>query len=107
MKTFSKYVVWAASVASFAAARDANISLVPAATGFEGDNTAFIYGKTPRLVVNDGSAADGGFLAFEFSNGTSPTEMYHEKTGRSKIAVPVHGIGDRDLIVNILTHQNF
>lgn len=83
------------------AARDANITLVPAATGFEGDNTGFVYGTSPRLVVNDGSAANGGFRAFSVSNGTSFAEKIHEKSGRSKIAVPVHDIGGRDLIINI------
>ena len=83
------------------AARHANITLVPAATGFDGDNTGFIYGKSPLLVVNDGSAADGGLRTFSVSNGTSLVEKSHEKTGRSKIAVPVHDIGSRDLIINI------
>lgn len=101
MKTFPRCAVWAASILSFVAARDANITLVPAATGFKGDNTAFIYGKSPRLVVNDGSAADGGFRVFEFSNGTSFAERVHEKSGRSKIAVPVHAIGSRNVIINI------
>lgn len=101
MKSLARCCIWAAIVSSFVAARDANISLVAAATGFEGDNTGLFYGKAPCLVVNDGSAADGGFRTFTFPNGTTLTETSHERTGRSKIAIPVYGIGGRDLIVNI------
>ncbi|KNG51833.1 hypothetical protein TW65_01025 [Stemphylium lycopersici] len=101
MKTLTRCCIWAATIVSFVSAQDANITLVPAAIGFEGDNTGFVYGATPRLVVNDGSAADGGFRAFSFSNGTTLAETSHKRTGRSKIAVPVYGIGGRDLIVNI------
>lgn len=101
MKTFPGCATWAATAISLVAARDANITLVPAAIGFEGDNTGFIYGKSPLLVVNDGSAADGGFRAFSVSNATSLVEKSHAKSGRSKIAVPVQDIGGRDLIINI------
>ncbi|EUC44820.1 hypothetical protein COCMIDRAFT_97291 [Bipolaris oryzae ATCC 44560] len=93
--------ILATGLISSVSAQDANITLVPAATGFDGDNTNFIYGASPRLVVNDGSAADGGLRSFAFSNGTSLIESFHDKSGRSKIAVPVHDIGGNDLIVNI------
>ncbi|KAH7550844.1 hypothetical protein BM1_10217 [Bipolaris maydis] len=101
MRISSRYAILATGLISSVSAQDANITLVPAVTGFEGDNTNFVYGASPRLVVNDGSAADGGFRSFAFSNETSLVESFHEKSGRSKIAVPVHDIGGRDLIVNI------
>jgi 3-phytase len=101
MRTFTRCLVWASVISSFAAAQDANVTLVAAATGFEGDNTDFIYGKSPLLIANDGSAADGGFRMFSVSNATSFPEKSHQKTGRSKIAVAVHNVNGQDLIVNI------
>ena len=94
-------LTWASVAFSYAAAQNANITLVPAATGFEGDNTAFIYGRSPLLVVNDGSAEDGGFRSFSVSKLVPFKQSTHQKTGRSKIAVPVHGVGGRDMIINI------
>lgn len=82
-------------------AQVANFTLVPAAVGFEGDNTGFVYGASPILVVNDGSAADGGFRTFAVSKSTPFKATSHQKAGRSKIAVPVHDIGGRDIIINI------
>jgi 3-phytase len=92
---------WAPALFALASAQVANIALVPAAAGFEGDNTNFVYGRSPLLVSNDGSAADGGFRTFVVANSPSIKEIVHQKTGRSKIAVPVHDIGGRDLIINI------
>jgi 3-phytase len=101
MKTLTRCLVLASAILSFVAAQDADVTLVASATGFEGDNTNFIYGSSPLLVVNDGSAADGGFRTFSFSNTSSLTEKSHQKTGRSKIAVAVHNVNGRDLIMNI------
>jgi 3-phytase len=101
MKSFIVCLLWAPVLYTLAAAQIANITLVPAAVGFEGDNTGFIYGRSPLLAVNDGSAVDGGFRIFAITNSTSLKETSHPKTGRSKIVVPVHNIGGRDLIVNI------
>jgi 3-phytase len=101
MKFFTRCLAWATTVLSLVAAQDANITLVPAATNFDGDNTGFVYGKAPLIVVNDGSAADGGFRRFAISNATGSQEVSHQKTGRSKIAFPVHDIGGRDLSISI------
>jgi 3-phytase len=101
MRSFARCLAWAITVLSFVAAQDANVTLVPAATDFDGDNTGFVYGKSPLVVVNDGSAADGGFRIFAISNTTAIQESSHQKTGRSKVAFPVHDIGGRDLIISI------
>jgi 3-phytase len=101
MKSFTRCLAWATTVLSFVAAQDANITLVPAATNFDGDNTGFVYGKTPLVVVNDGSAADGGFRTFAISNTTASQEVSYQKTGRSKIAFPIHNIGGCDLSISI------
>ncbi|KAF1943970.1 thermostable phytase [Clathrospora elynae] len=101
MRSFTTFLAWATAVISFVAARDANITLVPAAPGFDGDNTAFVYGKSPLLVANDGSAADGGFRTFAVSKSTPFKQTSLQKTGRSKIVVAVHDIGDRNVIVSI------
>jgi len=101
MRTFARCLGWASVITQFVAAQNANVTLVAAATGFEGDNTNFVYGKSPLLVINDGSAADGGFRTFSVSNSSSFALKSHQKTGRSKIAVAVHDIDGRDLIVNI------
>ena len=74
MKTLTRCLTWAGVIIPFVAAQNANVTLVPAATGFENDNTDFIYGKSPLLVANDGSAADGGFRTFSVSNTSSFTE---------------------------------
>lgn len=92
---------YAPALFALVAARVENITLVPVATGFEGDNTDFVYGSSPCLVINDGSAADGGFHVFAASNFSSWEQTAHQKTGRSKLAVVVHNIGGRDLVVNI------
>ncbi|KAG9193680.1 3-phytase [Alternaria panax] len=101
MKTLTRYLTWASVVFPFVAAQNVSVTLAPAATGFESDNTDFIYGKLPLLVANDGSAADGGFRTFSVSNTSSFAERSHQRTGRSKIAVAVHDIDGQDLIVNI------
>ena len=74
----AKTYLWALTSLSIAAAKDANITLVPAATGFEPDNTAFYYGSSPLLVTNDGSAADGGFRTFDASKTTPFTQKTHK-----------------------------
>jgi 3-phytase len=101
MKPFIRCLAWATALVPFVAAQNANITLFPAATGFEGDNTVFVYGATPLLVANDGSAADGGFRTFAVSQSAPFRQKIHEKSGRSKIALAVHDIGGRNLIVNI------
>jgi 3-phytase len=101
MKSFTRCLAWATTISSFVVAQDANITLVPAATNFDGDNTGFVYGKAPLIVVNDGSAADGGLRTFALSNTVASQEVSHQKTGRSKIAFPVHDIGGRDLSISI------
>jgi 3-phytase len=101
MTTLANCLLWAAAFFAIASAQVANVTLVPAATGFDGDNTVFVYGRSPLLVVNDGSAADGGFRTFAVSSSTPFKQTTHQKSGRSKIAVAVHDIGGRDLIINI------
>ena len=101
MPSSSALLVWAALVFPFAAAQRVNVSLVPAATGFESDNAAFYYSPSPLLLANDGSAADGGFRVFAATNSSLFSETSHQKTGRSKIAVPVYDVGGRDVIFTI------
>lgn len=101
MKSLTVRLIWATIASSFATAQNASISLVPAAVGFKGDNTVFVYGRTPLLVANDGSAADGGFREFAVAKSAPFNQTVHNKSGRSKIALAVHDIGGRNLIVNI------
>ncbi|KAF2269417.1 thermostable phytase [Lojkania enalia] len=100
MKLFVSTVFWSLATLFLAQAQDANITLIPASLTFESDNTAFYYSKTPLLLVNDGSAADGGFRVFSTSNSPAPQES-HLKTGRSKVAVPVYDVGGKDVFVSI------
>jgi 3-phytase len=102
MTSFINCLSWASILSTFVSAQDANITLIPAAVGFEADNTAFVYAKSPILVVNDGSTDDGGFRTFAVSDSGPFTNKTHQRTGRSKIAVTVHNTIDaRDVIVNI------
>ncbi|KAL6703422.1 hypothetical protein ACN47E_009681 [Coniothyrium glycines] len=100
MRISAASFAWSA-VFSLAAGRTANITLVPAATGFVSDNTAFVYGASPKLVANDGSAADGGFRTFAIAATLPLKELTHAKSGRSKVAIPIHNVGGRNIIVNI------
>jgi 3-phytase len=101
MRTVIVSIVSALASLAVISAQDANITLVPAATGFEADNTAFYYSSSPLLVANDGSAADGGFRVFSVGASTPWSEKLHQKTGRSKIATPVYDVGGRDVFLNI------
>lgn len=104
MKKFTRNLTWAAALLPAALAQNATITLAPAATGFDADNAALIYARTPILLANDGSAADGGFRTFAASNSTNSTsfaERSHEKSGRTKIAIPVYDVNGQDVIFNI------
>ncbi|OSS46739.1 hypothetical protein B5807_08826 [Epicoccum nigrum] len=104
MKTFTTRFIWATALLPVALAQNGTIQLTPAATGFDSDNAALIYAAPPILLANDGSAADGGFRTFSVSNSANSTsfiERSHEKSGRTKIAVPVYDVGGRDVIFNI------
>ncbi|KAF3009532.1 hypothetical protein E8E13_004814 [Curvularia kusanoi] len=104
MKAFATSLTWATAFWPIAIAQNATILLTPAATGFDSDNAAFIYGSAPILLANDGSAADGGFRTFASSNSTNTTlfaERSHERSGRTKIAIPVYDVGGQDVIFNI------
>lgn len=103
MRSFT-VLTWAAICSPTVFAKNATITLTPAATGFDSDNAAWIYAASPVLLANDGSAADGGFRTFSTSNSTVSTtfiERSHVRTGRTKIAVPVYDVGGRDIIFNV------
>lgn len=103
MKHFTG-LTWAAACLPAVFAQNATITLAPAATGFDSDNAALIYASSPILLANDGSAADGGFRTFSTSNSTNSTsfiERSHQRSGRTKIAVPVYNVGGRDIIFNV------
>jgi 3-phytase len=94
-------VVGGSSPLAVASAQDVNLTLIAGVSGFGTDNIGFVYSKTPFLVVNDGSAADGGFRTFAVSKSTPFKEKSHQKSGRSKVAVLVYSIVDgRDVILN-------
>ncbi|KAF2186304.1 thermostable phytase [Zopfia rhizophila CBS 207.26] len=101
MRFFKLAILFGLANVALIQARDANITLVPAATGFEADNTAFYYSSLPLLLTNDGGAASGGFRVFSVGNSTSLTQRAHEKTGRSKVVVPVYDASERDVFVTI------
>jgi 3-phytase len=101
VKMFAKSFTLATAFLSLATAQNATVKLQPVDTKFDSDNAVFYYAQSPLLIGNDGSAADGGFRAFSTSNVTAFKELSHQKTGRSKIVVPVYGVGGRDVIINI------
>jgi len=104
MKVFARSLPWATALIPVAFAQNATISLTSAAIGFDSDNAALIYSSSPILLANDGSAADGGFRTFSASNSTNSTsfsERSHEKSGRTKIAIPLYDVAGRDVIFNI------
>ena len=82
-------------------AQDVEVTIVPAAVGFESDSTAFQYTSRPLLVANDGSAADGGFRVFDGFKSVRWSEKAHLKTGRSKVALPIDNVGGRNIVVTI------
>ncbi|KAH9859392.1 hypothetical protein IAQ61_011173 [Plenodomus lingam] len=101
MKAIYKYLACISAIQALATAQNATVTLIPAAIEFDTDNTAFIYGASPILVANDGSAAEGGYRTFSMAQNATFSEKIHQKTGRSKIAVPVYDIAGRDVVVNI------
>ncbi|CAE7185507.1 hypothetical protein PTT_20358 [Pyrenophora teres f. teres 0-1] len=101
MRFITTWLAWTAAILSLVTAQEVNVTLFPVAIGFKAENTGFVYGKSPLLVANDKSAADGGLRTFAVSNGSTFKEISHLKTGRSKIIVPILDIGGRDLIVNV------
>ena len=104
MKTLTRSLTCAATLLHAVLAQNATISLAPAATGFDSDNAALIYASSPMLLANDGSAADGGFRTFAAWNSTDKTtliERSHERSGRTKIAIPVYDVDGQDVIFNI------
>lgn len=102
MRSRTAWLAWALASVSAISAKDTNIiTLAPAATGFEADGTAFYYASNPLVLVNDGSAADGGFRIFRVGEDAPWTQTTHRKTGRSKIITPVHDVGGRDILLNI------
>ncbi|KAH3965906.1 hypothetical protein HBH51_146780 [Parastagonospora nodorum] len=101
MMIFANSLLWVSTVFAVASAQSVNLTLVPVATGFKDENTGFVYGGSPILVANDKSADDGGFRTFAVAPPPIFKQIAHQKTGRSKVVVPVHDIGGRDLIINI------
>lgn len=95
------YCLFWASVFLKAFAQNGNVTLAPAAVGFEADNTAFYYSSSPLLVANDGSAANGGFRTFDVQKRSGWPQNTHLKTGRSKVALPISNVGGRDIVVTI------
>jgi 3-phytase len=98
---FANGLFWASAIFAVASAQSVNLTLVPVATGFKDENTGFIYGSSPILVANDKGADDGGFRTFAVARPPTFQQISHQKTGRSKVVLPVHDIGGRDLIINI------
>lgn len=91
MRLFAtRCILWALTLVSSSLALDVNITLVPAAPGFKADNAAFYYSKTPLLLANDDSAANGGFRVFSVASSTAYPQIAHQKTGRSKILAPIY-----------------
>jgi 3-phytase len=101
MSSFVNCLLWASTFIAVVTAQTANLTVVPVATGFKDENAGFIYGSSPSLVTNDKSADDGGFRTFAVSATPSWNQTTLQKTGRSKVVVPVHNISGRDLIINI------
>jgi 3-phytase len=101
MNAFVNCFLWVSVFLAAVPTQAANITLVPVAADFDGDNTGFIYGRSPLLVANDGSAADGGFRTFAISKTVPIPETAHQKIGRSKVVVLVHDIGGRNLIIDV------
>lgn len=96
----SQYFGWS-SIISHSLPQNVEVTVVPAAVGFEADNTAFQYSSPPLLIANDGSAADGGFRAFESPSLYQWAPKAHLKTGRSKIALPINNVDGRNIVVTV------
>lgn len=68
----------------------------------ESDISAVYYSSHPLLFGNDGSAATGGYHAWSLdSNAAILPEVSAKTGGRSKLVVPVYGVGKKDLIITI------
>lgn len=92
---FSRYFATGALLCSavppYAHAVDVDIPVSALTSEVESDWTSVYYGKTPLLFGNDGSAASGGWLAWDI-NSTTPLNQVHAETPgrRTKLVTTIH-----------------
>jgi 3-phytase len=87
----------ASSLSIQAAAVDVEIPVSAVTSEVESDWSAVYYGKTPLLLGNDGSAATGGWLAWNLNSAPSLTQTHAETPGRrTKLVTTIHGREDDD-----------
>ncbi|KAK9246597.1 hypothetical protein V1506DRAFT_505391 [Lipomyces tetrasporus] len=83
-----------------------NISISALTPEIESDSAAIYYGRNPEdslLLGNDGSAATGGFRAWDLLDSTTALldEKVRRTPGRSKVVAPLFDVGGMDLVVSI------
>jgi 3-phytase len=75
-----------------ASAADVDIPVSALTAEVESDWSAVYYGKTPLLLGNDGSAATGGWLAWNLDSGSPLAQVHAETPGRrTKLVTAIHG----------------
>jgi 3-phytase len=96
MGVFSPFIVLSlcASVA-LAAAPKANLNISALTADIESDTTSVYYYKRALLLGNDGTAATGGFRAWELDGSTPLKEVKKLTPGRSKLIVPVYDLNGK------------
>ncbi|KAK3307150.1 uncharacterized protein B0T15DRAFT_553574 [Chaetomium strumarium] len=79
-----------------AAAADVELPVSAVVPDIESDWTSVYYGKNPLLLGNDGSAATGGWLAWDLDSAATLAQAHAETPGRrTKLVTTVHG-SDKD-----------
>jgi 3-phytase len=96
-RPFTAAAVLASSLSIQVAAIDVEISVSAVTSEVESDWSAIYYGKTPLLLGNDGSAATGGWLAWNLDSAPSLTQAHAENPGRrTKLVTTIHGRREED-----------
>lgn len=87
--------VLASTLSAQVAAVDVEVPVSALTSAFESDWTSVFYGEKPLVLGNDGTAAAGGWRAFDLNSATPLTETHAETPGRrTKLVTAIHGRDD-------------
>lgn len=90
-RRFTAAVLLTSTLSIQASAVDVDIPVSAVTSDIESDWASIYYGKTPLLLGNDGTAATGGWLAWDL-NSAAPLKQVHAETPgrRTKLVTTIH-----------------
>jgi 3-phytase len=90
-----------AAAIPFASSLEVEAPIAARTADIESDWSAVYYGRNPLLLGNDGTAASGGFRAWDLNSGTPLREVLKKTPGRTKLVTSVYEVDDKDYLVTI------